>query len=980
LERSEAPVPWPAEEQEDENPHLCPSEEKETRPLSRSRRRLSLCRVQKKRKATPHLSLCQSALHVYIYEAITLVVITVQILFAKMVSTHPTMVDTTTRAGRHWINSQNSMFAEWDGRSTQDESRSTLDPFPRTACFQIWDSVSKPPPGQVDTLRKDSNLRWMIATCHPRAMARSTPSYPVSTHTLGQVDTIVFQCRHCTPCQTFLNRGFRISPCCSCGLLHHCKPFLGIRSTRRSLSSHFRQEIPQISLSITSLSQSSFFSFINSRFHSILATMVRKMGPRHGARSQASSRPVPTDDDVPQFERRTKRRNDPAEQPGSSSTSQPAAKRGRPSSSGRGRVSRPENPGSSSADSTKSSSSSSESSKSQEPISEAKLILKPRIVDLTDIQLANTFPEIQTYFSFQSWLLFISEFQIIYPRLVREFYKNLKCTDEGYQSKVKGIAIDMPTDKAASIFKVPDEWADYHNFEFDLREAYTIMTGLPADKSDPKQTFVTKFNTNSFPPVLRIIHHMLTTIITPQGGGRDRLTDIQRFILYCMVKDIKINLHVIMYQIISETTRKDLKRSLPYAAHLTSVFQHFGVPLDNEKSQSIPKSNIYSFKNIQKFMGFRLEGTQLRPLKLKRNSLKVKGTSPRVKRNCLKVKGTSLKLKRNILKVKGTSPKVKRNSLKLKGTSPKFQHFSPQPTFQASSGGPSVPPELFSFLNDKFETLNTSIQSKSQAFELRIQRLENSVSAKFIEQKAASDYAAQRFNRLIGTMADASVQLKEHQQKLETVLQGILANSQADVFNTKQTLHEITSTRLYKYFLQRWCRHTPQWCRHNTSDSKAKSRRNAKTVLTLVKKQVDTSCKFQELDYPGRRRMRAGRHWTSFPEQPVFRIGTAGRHHHQGSVSTPPPGQVDTLRKDSNLRWMIAMCHPRAMHKQRKQQPNSSTFLKATAPATLLKVKKPTSWYKPQCGSARHKPLARFYTVYSPTARQKSFLEKKEQS
>ncbi|MQL71618.1 hypothetical protein Taro_003939, partial [Colocasia esculenta] len=31
------------------------------------------------------------------------------------------------------------------------------------------------------------------------------------------------------------------------------------------------------------------------------------------------------------------------------------------------------------------------------------------------------------------------------------------------------------------------------------------------------------------------------------------------------------------------------------------------------------------------------------------------------------------------------------------------------------------------------------------------------------------------------------------------------------------------------------------------------------------------------------------------------------------SVSTPPPRQVDTLRKNPNLRWMIAMCHPRAM-------------------------------------------------------------------
>ncbi|MQM03637.1 hypothetical protein Taro_036427 [Colocasia esculenta] len=45
-------------------------------------------------------------------------------------------------------------------------------------------------------------------------------------------------------------------------------------------------------------------------------------------------------------------------------------------------------------------------------------------------------------------------------------------------------------------------------------------------------------------------------------------------------------------------------------------------------------------------------------------------------------------------------------------------------------------------------------------------------------------------------MADASIELKEHQQKLETMLKGILANSQADVFNTKETLNQISKTRL----------------------------------------------------------------------------------------------------------------------------------------------------------------------------------------
>ncbi|MQL88819.1 hypothetical protein Taro_021394 [Colocasia esculenta] len=124
--------------------------------------------------------------------------------------------------------------------------------------------------------------------------------------------------------------------------------------------------------------------------------------------------------------------------------------------------------------------------------------------------------------------------------------------------------------------------------------------------------------------------------------------------------------------------------------------------------------------------------------------------------------------------------------------------FSPPPQVQGSTsfGGPSVPPELYTFLNDKFDALNTSIQTISETFELRVQRLENTMSAKFIEQKTAYDHAVQRFNRLIGTLGDASIELKEHQEELETVLKGILTNSQADVFNTKETLSQITKTRL----------------------------------------------------------------------------------------------------------------------------------------------------------------------------------------
>ncbi|MQL84534.1 hypothetical protein Taro_017042 [Colocasia esculenta] len=391
--------------------------------------------------------------------------------------------------------------------------------------------------------------------------------------------------------------------------------------------------------------------------------------------------------------------------------------------------------------------------------------------------------------------------------------------DTSQRSKVKGIEIDMPTDIAATIFKIPDEGADYHNFEFNLHEAYSILTGLQADETDLKQTHVTKFNTNTFPPVLRLTHHILTTIITPQGGGRDRLTDIQRFVLFCMSKNIKINLHVIMYQIISETTRADLHRSLPYAVHLTQVFKHFGVSLENEKSEKIPKSNIYCFKHVQKFMGFRIVGDQVRRGPAAVEAPVVQEEQPPVQEEQPPVQEDQPPAPEDQPQVHEDQPHINEDQPHVAAHvdepfiaphSPHLQpsssmnleteipSFSPQPPVHASSsfGGPSVPPELYTFLNDKYDALNTSIQSMLETFELRIQRLENTVSAKFIEQKAASDHATQRFNRLIGTLGDASIELKEHQKELEIVLKGILANSQADVFNTKETLSQISKTRL----------------------------------------------------------------------------------------------------------------------------------------------------------------------------------------
>ena len=112
-------------------------------------------------------------------------------------------------------------------------------------------------------------------------------------------------------------------------------------------------------------------------------------------------------------------------------------------------------------------------------------------------------------------------------------------------SLVKGVKIKL---SKRTIWKTShlsegdvDEWI----LDYDPYEAYSLMTNLPTT-TEAKQIMLTSFNTNSFPPLQHFIHHMFTTIVTPQGGGRCRLTKTQQFLFYCLFKNIQVNLSSVM--------------------------------------------------------------------------------------------------------------------------------------------------------------------------------------------------------------------------------------------------------------------------------------------------------------------------------------------------------------------------------------------------------------------------------------------------
>ena len=59
-----------------------------------------------------------------------------------------------------------------------------------------------------------------------------------------------------------------------------------------------------------------------------------------------------------------------------------------------------------------------------------------------------------------------------------------------------------------------------------------IMLGIKDDLSNQDLRVL---NVNVFPPLQRIIHHIITTIIFPKGGSRNEVTKIHKIIFYCLL-------------------------------------------------------------------------------------------------------------------------------------------------------------------------------------------------------------------------------------------------------------------------------------------------------------------------------------------------------------------------------------------------------------------------------------------------------------
>ena len=124
-------------------------------------------------------------------------------------------------------------------------------------------------------------------------------------------------------------------------------------------------------------------------------------------------------------------------------------------------------------------------------------------------------------------------------------------------------------------------------------------------EDEPSERDIKVLNVNVFSPLQRIIHHIITTIILPKGGSKSEVTKIHKTIFHCLFNGEPMNLPYLMCTLIDKV-HFQVKRALPYAAHLAVMFQFAGVDLTPHKKIMIPLSYVYNKLNICSHMGYQL--------------------------------------------------------------------------------------------------------------------------------------------------------------------------------------------------------------------------------------------------------------------------------------------------------------------------------------------------------------------------------------
>ena len=238
-----------------------------------------------------------------------------------------------------------------------------------------------------------------------------------------------------------------------------------------------------------------------------------------------------------------------------------------------------------------------------------KKIVQSRYVDFES--LAPMFPSLLPYFDTQGWTSFLYSHLQYSPTAVSEFYNNLGLSDQGdIYSSVKGTRFRLTANLLSTALEIPNSGVEIFNYNPSASEYYELLTLEPYDTTKE----IARLNANSFPPLIRMIHHIFTTLIVLKDGSRELVTEVHKSLFIFFLKCQEINLPELMISLIRRCF-SNTKRSMPYACPITSLLIFLGIP--------IPPSELISLKSRSAFdltaanrMGYKIvDGVVTRTLK-----------------------------------------------------------------------------------------------------------------------------------------------------------------------------------------------------------------------------------------------------------------------------------------------------------------------------------------------------------------------------
>ena len=178
---------------------------------------------------------------------------------------------------------------------------------------------------------------------------------------------------------------------------------------------------------------------------------------------------------------------------------------------------------------------------------------------------------------------------VVYPRLVQQFYANFELRNHTCTSLVKGQTLSFSATELGTILSVPSTGCCPFTLKGALNFPYSVLEQIQTVMDNTSLTDIFNPKTVDVSPLACVLHKLIRFNLVPRLGGGADFTFQDLIISALIMKGQSFNFAQLMLYHMDSCIRQ-VKKCIPYSALLTTVFNHFHIPLENESSVSVSES------------------------------------------------------------------------------------------------------------------------------------------------------------------------------------------------------------------------------------------------------------------------------------------------------------------------------------------------------------------------------------------------------